>query len=115
MQVQAELTSITIIVLAALASGLVCSRLRLPSIIGYMIAGVVLGPSGLALVEDRGNIGLTASSTLSLRSLTSISVDPPTRMIVNRFELPSGRGTQTQIREYLTCLPTIRRVIFLED
>ena len=60
MQIQEELTSIAIIVLAALACGLICSRLRVPSIIGYMIAGVALGPSGLALVEDRGEIGLIA-------------------------------------------------------
>ncbi len=60
MQIQAELTSIATIILTALAFGLICSQLRLPSIIGYMIAGVALGPSGLALVENRGDIGLIA-------------------------------------------------------
>ena len=85
MQVQAELTSIAIIVLAALVCGLLCGRLRLPSIIGYMIAGMALGPSGLALVEDRGDIGLVADlgvllllytigMQLSLRSFRAIWV-----------------------------------------
>ena len=60
MQVQAELTSIAVVVLAALGCGLVCSRLGLPSLVGYIVAGVVLGPSGFALVADRGDVGLVA-------------------------------------------------------
>ena len=60
MQVQTELISIVAIVLAALACGIVAVRLKLPSIIGYIFAGILLGPSGLALVHDRGDIGVVA-------------------------------------------------------
>lgn len=60
MQVQGELTSIVVIVLAALGCGLLCTRLRLPSIVGYIFAGVTLGPSGAGLVHDRGEIGVIA-------------------------------------------------------
>ncbi|NQW00151.1 MAG: cation:proton antiporter [Rhodospirillales bacterium] len=60
MPVQTELTSIAIIVLVALACGLICSRFKLPSIIGYILAGIALGPSGFSLVDDRGDIGVVA-------------------------------------------------------
>lgn len=60
MQVQAELTAIAVVVLAALFCGMLCTRIRLPSVVGYIVAGVVLGPSGIGLVEDRSQIGLVA-------------------------------------------------------
>lgn len=83
MHVQAELTSIAVIVLTALACGIICTRLQLPFIIGYIIAGIALGPAGLALVSDRGDIGLVAElgvllllytigMQLSLRSFRAI-------------------------------------------
>ncbi|MDA0240799.1 MAG: cation:proton antiporter [Proteobacteria bacterium] len=60
MEIQSELTAIAVVVLAALFCGLLCTRFGLPSIIGYIFAGVVLGPSGFSVVEDRGQIGLVA-------------------------------------------------------
>lgn len=50
------LTGIAIVALAALACGVVLERLRQPAIVGYILAGVLLGPSGLGLVEDRTGI-----------------------------------------------------------
>ena len=32
------------------------ARLNQPAIVGYILAGVLLGPSGLGLVGDRGQI-----------------------------------------------------------
>lgn len=60
MQVQAELTAVAVVVLAALFCGMLCTRFKLPSVVGYIAAGVVLGPSALGLVEDRSQIGLVA-------------------------------------------------------
>ena len=60
MEVQAELTAITIIVLAALFCGMLCTRFNMPAVVGYIIAGIVLGPSGAGLVDDRGHIGVVA-------------------------------------------------------
>ena len=50
------LTGIAVVALAALACGMVMERLRQPAIVGYIVAGALLGPSGLALVEDRTGI-----------------------------------------------------------
>jgi len=54
------LTSITIVALAALACGMLMERLRQPAIVGYIAAGLILGPSGIALVEDRAGIDTLA-------------------------------------------------------
>ncbi len=40
--------------------GILMTRLRQPAIVGYILAGILLGPSGLALVEDRDAIALLA-------------------------------------------------------
>lgn len=55
-----ELADITVVAVAALLCGMVFSRLRQPAIVGYIIAGVILGPSGLGLVEDRAKVQLLA-------------------------------------------------------
>ena len=55
-----NLTGIAIVVVAALLCGLGMERLRQPAILGYMVAGVLLGPSALGLVRDQGQIGVLA-------------------------------------------------------
>lgn len=42
--------SVTILV-AAIAVLLVCNRLRIPSVVGFLLTGVLIGPSGLGLVS----------------------------------------------------------------
>ncbi len=60
MDVHHEITFIALVVGIALMCGLVLARLKQPAIVGYILAGVVLGPSGLGLVEDRAQISLLA-------------------------------------------------------
>ncbi len=55
-----ELTGLVLVGLIALAGGLLMARLRQPVIVGYIIAGVVLGPSGFQLVEDRQSVAVLA-------------------------------------------------------
>ncbi len=55
-----ELTEIAIVAVAALTCGLVLTRLRQPAIVGYILAGILLGPSGLGLAENRQTIALLA-------------------------------------------------------
>lgn len=57
---EAELINLAIVAGAALICGLVMSRLRQPVIVGYILAGVVLGPSVLGLVDEGAEVGLIA-------------------------------------------------------
>ena len=54
------LTQIAIVVAAALAGGLVLSRLKQPPILGYILTGVILGPSSFALIANRGPVEFLA-------------------------------------------------------
>jgi CPA2 family monovalent cation:H+ antiporter-2 len=51
-----HLTGITIVVLAAMVCGMAMTAVRQPPIVGYIIAGIILGPSGLQLVQDREQV-----------------------------------------------------------
>ncbi|CAO5678544.1 MAG: Iron transporter MagA [Holosporales bacterium] len=54
------LTQLALVVLAALIGGLVLARFRQPPILGYILAGVVLGPSGLRLIDSRSEVEILA-------------------------------------------------------
>ncbi|WP_404380320.1 cation:proton antiporter [Caenispirillum salinarum] len=55
-----DVTGIALTALAAMACGLLMHLLKQPAIVGYIIAGVLLGPSALGLVEDRESVALLA-------------------------------------------------------
>ncbi|WP_417519415.1 cation:proton antiporter [Minwuia sp.] len=57
---EAELIGLAIVAGAALAMGVLFSRIRQPVVVGYIVAGVVLGPSVLAVVPGREDVGLVA-------------------------------------------------------
>jgi CPA2 family monovalent cation:H+ antiporter-2 len=61
-----NLNSITLLIVIALGCGLVLIRLRQPAIVGYILAGVVLGPHGFALVRDAEGIDFFAELGLLL-------------------------------------------------
>jgi CPA2 family monovalent cation:H+ antiporter-2 len=78
-----ELLPLAVVALAALSCGVILTRLKQPAVIGYIVAGLVLGPSGLELVENEAGIGLLAElgmllllfvigMELSLRAFRSI-------------------------------------------
>ena len=55
-----DLTGIALVALAALLFGFGLERLRQPAIVGYIVAGVALGPSGFALVSGRDGLEVLA-------------------------------------------------------
>jgi len=55
-----NLTEIALVVVAALAGGITLSRLRQPAILGYILSGIILGPSGFALIHSRDQVGVLA-------------------------------------------------------
>jgi len=50
------LAPLALVFLAALAAAYILNRLRQPPLIGYLLAGVLLGPHGLAFVRDVGTV-----------------------------------------------------------
>ena len=54
------LTEIALVVLAALTGGLILARFKQPPILGYVFAGILLGPSGLKLIETRETVDILA-------------------------------------------------------
>lgn len=55
-----SLTNIALVILVALLFGLGMTRLKQPPILGYILAGIILGPSGLAFVESRDQVSVLA-------------------------------------------------------
>jgi len=53
----ADLTALATVALAALLCGLAFRRFGQPAIVGYIAAGVALGPAGFGIVLDRAAIG----------------------------------------------------------
>lgn len=51
-----DLTGIAFVVITALACGMVMARLKQPPLVGYLLAGVLLGPTGFGLVKSEGMI-----------------------------------------------------------
>ncbi|MHA1108062.1 MAG: cation:proton antiporter [Alphaproteobacteria bacterium] len=47
-----DMTGIALVLLMALAAGAAAQRLRQSALIGYVLAGMALGPGGLALIDD---------------------------------------------------------------
>ncbi|UCH74373.1 MAG: cation:proton antiporter [Rhodospirillales bacterium] len=55
-----QLTGMAFVIVAATLCGMAMTRLNQPAIVGYIVAGVLLGPSGLGLVTDRAQVGALA-------------------------------------------------------
>ncbi|WP_165772103.1 cation:proton antiporter [Niveispirillum lacus] len=60
MQHHFDLTGIAIVTSVALLCGLALSRLKQPAIVGYIVAGIVLGPGGFGLVSPSDSISALA-------------------------------------------------------
>lgn len=97
---QSNLTGIAVVVLAALVCGMAMERFRQPAIVGYILAGVLLGPSALAVVQSRASIDVLAElgvlmllfligMELSLRSFRRIWV---LGLLVTTFQVAASVG-----------------------
>jgi len=60
------LTDILIIFTVSVPVAYIFNRLKLPPIIGFLVSGVLIGPSGIALVHDAGRISLLAEIGVAL-------------------------------------------------
>ncbi len=55
-----SLTGIATVILVALVCGIIMERFRQPALVGYILAGVLMGPSAFSIVEDREKIDILA-------------------------------------------------------
>jgi CPA2 family monovalent cation:H+ antiporter-2 len=55
-----DLTGIAIVAVAAMLCGLGLERLRQPAVVGYILAGALLGPTAFAVVTDRAAVDMLA-------------------------------------------------------
>ncbi len=86
MHVSSPITIIAVVALVAVLWGGVAFRLRQSPLIGYIIAGIVLGPSGLSLVEDRETVALLAEfGVLTLLFVVGMELD--LRRFVNAWRV----------------------------
>ena len=78
-----DLTGIALVASIAVVSGLVLTRLRQPAIVGYILAGIALGPDGFGLIGQTDEINTLAElgvimllfligMELSLRAFVSV-------------------------------------------
>ena len=72
------LNSVTLLIVIALGCGFALMRLRQPAIVGYILAGIILGPSGLSVVKDQGSLELLAEMGV----LLLLFLAPGTRPLV---------------------------------
>ncbi len=70
MQDSFDLTGLAAVALVAMVCGMVMTRLKQPAVVGYILAGVVLGPSLLGLVSSRRNVDLLAELGMLLLLFT---------------------------------------------
>ena len=78
-----QMLPLAVVILVALITGAALTRLRQPALVGYLLTGLILGPSGFALVETREYVSFLADlgvllllffvgMELSLRSFRAI-------------------------------------------
>jgi CPA2 family monovalent cation:H+ antiporter-2 len=71
-----DVAAVAIIALAALVCGLLFARLKQPAIIGYIIAGALLGPAGVGLAGDQEAVDVLAEfGVLMLLFLVGMQLD----------------------------------------
>ncbi len=88
MDAHVNLTGMAVVGLAALVCGMLMARFRQPALVGYILAGVLLGPSALGLVSDRGQIGgLAELGVLLLLFLIGIELSVRVFMVTWRLAL----------------------------
>lgn len=60
MEAGLELTGMAMVASAATLCGIFMTRLGQPAIVGYIVAGIILGPSGFAFIQDREQVAVLA-------------------------------------------------------
>lgn len=60
MPIENTLTEVAIVITAAFAGGILLEKFKQPALLGYILAGVILGPSLFGFIESRENVTFLA-------------------------------------------------------
>lgn len=89
-------------ILAVLFLGLLLRRLKQPHVVGYLIAGVIIGPHGIALVSDEATLSrFGAIGVVLLLFFIGMEVSP--RKLVDNWKV-AVLGTLAQIAISVGCV-----------
>lgn len=89
-------------ILAVLLLGLLLRRLKQPHVVGYLIAGVILGPHGIALVQDDATLSrFGAIGVVMLLFFIGMEVSP--RKLIDNWKI-AVLGTLAQIIISVSCV-----------
>jgi Kef-type K+ transport system membrane component KefB len=87
----AVIQNIAVCIVAASVLGLLMRALRQPLILGYLLAGVAIGPLGLALITDRAEITTVAEiGLILLLFMIGLEIDLKRMLAAGRFVVVTG-------------------------
>jgi len=90
MEHTSELTGLAYVVLTALVCGMVFAHFRQPALVGYLLAGVLLGPTGFEVVQSQGMIASFAElGVLLLLFIIGMELSVRTLSYTWRIALPA--------------------------
>lgn len=89
MHIEATLIEIAIVVSAALGFGILLERFKQPALLGYILAGVILGPSLLGLVNERESVSILAELGV-LMLLFVVGMELSLRMFIKVWHVALG-------------------------
>ncbi len=107
------------VTLAILVVGFVLRRLRQPHVVGYILAGIVIGPFGLSVVTDYATVSRVGAFGVLLL-VFFIGMEIPLRRLVARWRAPI-LGTLLEILISIACVWPLgwalgwsrRRIVFI--
>ena len=85
-----DLTGLAYVVITALACGMLFAHFRQPPLVGYLLAGVLLGPTGFQVVQSEGMIkGFAELGVLMLLFIVGMELSVRTLKYTWRLALPA--------------------------
>ena len=90
MEHAADLSGIAFVIITALICGMFMARLGQPPLVGYLLSGVILGPTGFGLIKNEGIVAYFAElGILLLLFIVGMEVSVRTLKFTWRIALPA--------------------------